>query len=133
MSLCVCVCVCVCLCNVFAGSVFVSFILLLYVVFMHFCMYVCGMWCRFIDRFNATSLWATHSILESNSPVGRANIFEKLVELAIKFEQLGNFSGVMAIVTGLQQGCITRLNETKKIIKQTSIDKLSRLQVWYIW
>jgi hypothetical protein len=89
-----------------------------------------GFMCRFTDRFNAISTWTSHSILQHPSPNGRANMFEQLVELCVCLESLGNYSTLMAIIAGLQQGCISRLAYTKKLIKKPILEKLAKLQVY---
>jgi hypothetical protein len=81
-----------------------------------------------IDRFNATSLWATSSILDLETPELRALMYVSLVDFAMKLHSLGNYCSMMAITTALQQGSISRLNETLYLINKQDKDKLAKLQ-----
>jgi hypothetical protein len=85
---------------------------------------------KFIDHFNSQSCWITQSILKETSSQRRAGIISKYIDIAANMDALHNFNGVMAVVTGLQQGCITRLHETQKLISKQSADRLSKLQVY---
>mmetsp|Transcript_2806 Transcript_2806/g.4247 ORF Transcript_2806/g.4247 Transcript_2806/m.4247 type:complete len:652 (+) Transcript_2806:1-1956(+) len=83
---------------------------------------------RFIDRFNAESCWVTESILNQPSPQHRAELYMTFIEIAVHLESLNNFNGVMAILTALQQGCISRLKQTIKLVHDASHRDLSKLQ-----
>lgn len=80
-----------------------------------------------IDRFNATSLWATSSILDLATPELRALMYVSLVEFALKLHSLGNYCSLMAIITALQQGSISRLSKTLYLINKQDKDKLTKL------
>ncbi len=82
---------------------------------------------RFIDRFNCVSNWTSSSILTGRTPENRAAIYEHILKLAHYFRQLHNFHSMMAILTGLQRGCITRLTQTFELISPQSKDILKRL------
>jgi hypothetical protein len=84
---------------------------------------------RFIDRFNAVSSWVTESILMEASAERRGDLYDMFVDVAVQLEALNNFNGVMAIVTALQQGCITRMKGTLKYVSDASNKALKRLQV----
>lgn len=79
----------------------------------------------FIDRFNAQSAWATRAVLAGETAADRAAAYERLVHLASCLQQLNNFNGCMAIVSGLLQGSVTRLSETLEL---TSIEVEARLE-----
>lgn len=83
---------------------------------------------RFIDRFNATSLWAVRSVLQFGDPRSRAECYVRLVKLAVELEQLNNFSSLMAIVSGLRQACITRMSNTLAAVGQQWQNHVLRLQ-----
>lgn len=83
---------------------------------------------RFIDKFNAESSWVTESIVRQSNSNERAILYSRFVELAAVLESLHNFSGVMAILTALQQGCITRMTETLNCVEQSTHEKLRKLQ-----
>ena len=52
-----------------------------------------------------------------------------LVELAECFDALNNFSGVVAILSGLQQPSVTRLAQTIAIVPSSTKDTFKRLQL----
>ncbi len=83
----------------------------------------------FIDRFNALSLWATVEILNGLTPIDRADMYVYMVELSSLLAELRNYHGAMALVSALQQGCITRLKETIELVPVKSFEKLALLQV----
>lgn len=83
----------------------------------------------FIDRFNSVALWTTASILSGNTPEERAIIYSNLVTLAINLEKLNNYNSLMAIITGLTQGSITRLRHTLSIVQKTDSEKFKQLQI----
>jgi len=84
---------------------------------------------RFIDRFNAESCWVTQSLLAQESSKSRAALYMKFVFLASFLEEMNNFNGLMAILTSLQQGCITRLLETLSYVDEKTKQTLKRLQI----
>ena len=82
---------------------------------------------RFIDRFNSVSNWATSSILTGQTPQNRAQIFEYIVKIAHNFHLLNNFNGLMALLTGLQRGCINRLTHMLDEVSKGTKENLKRL------
>jgi hypothetical protein len=83
---------------------------------------------RFIDRFNASSLWVTHAILSRDSPEERGAVVSQFIRLAVYMLDLCNFNGLMAILTALQQGCISRLVITFTTVAKSEKVQLARLQ-----
>ena len=84
---------------------------------------------HFIDRFNAVSCWVAESILHLPTPEKRGELYDKFVEVAVHLESLNNFNGVMAVLTGLQQGCLSRLRSSLQFVCLSSQKSLKRLQV----
>jgi len=82
----------------------------------------------FIDRFNSASLWTSSMVLSGETPEERAEKFHMLVTLAGHLESLHNYNGLMAVLTGLQQGCISRLRETIDLILEEDREKVTSLQ-----
>jgi hypothetical protein len=83
---------------------------------------------RFIDRFNTASLWATASVLACQTAQDRADRYSDLISLASCLESLGNYNGLMSVLTGLQQGSISRLYEMLVLVSQDDKEKLADLQ-----
>eukprot|EP00605_Chrysophyceae_sp_TOSAG23-4_P002368 GSChrysophyteH1.ASY1.ANO1.2620.1 assembled CDS len=82
---------------------------------------------RFIDRFNAMSSWVTSSVLNGNTPEKRAFIYEYLIQLGQHFRNLHNFHSLMALLTGLQRGAITRLSATMALVANSEKKVLQHL------
>jgi hypothetical protein len=82
----------------------------------------------FIDRFNASSLWVTHSVLSRNSPEERGAAVSQFIRLAGHMLDLCNFNGLMVILTALQQGCISRLVVTFANVAKSEKTLLVKLQ-----
>ena len=89
---------------------------------------------HFIERFDGQALWASYTALGlagiiGEDPAQRASIIERLIELAECLLNLNNFSGCMAILTGLQQSAVRRLQRTWKKVSAESKRKFDNLTV----
>ena len=84
---------------------------------------------RFIDHFNATSSWVTHSVLVRPSPEERAAAISLFIRVAGHLSDLGNFSGMFAVVSALAQGCVARLEVTWDSVAKSERNSLHKLQV----
>ena len=51
------------------------------------------------------------------------------IRIAAELYELKNYNGVMAIVSSLQQACITRLVLTFRLIPEEDLEMLNRLKV----
>jgi hypothetical protein len=81
------------------------------------------------DRFNQVSFWVATQIVIAKSPRTRVEIMEKFINLASKMLQYNNFSGVMQIVSGLNNANIRRLRSAWKCVSQKSIQTLHRVEI----
>jgi hypothetical protein len=86
----------------------------------------------FIDRFNAQSCWITESLITTQSLEKRVKLYGKYLELAGHLEALNNFNGVMAILTALQQGCVTRLKTMMEHVGDKAMKQLQKFQVFLL-
>ena len=84
---------------------------------------------RFVDRFNMTSQWITACILQGNSPELRGGRITKFIKLAVELHKLGNYHGLMSIMTALQQGCINRLKISFDHVNVQEQQSFARLKV----
>jgi hypothetical protein len=84
---------------------------------------------KLVDQFNAASLWVSNAILLGESMQERARSITKFIHLANEFHKLGNFHGLMVILTALQQGCITRLVNTFSVVGKSDLSTLNSLKV----
>lgn len=82
---------------------------------------------KVIDRFNTVSHWATASILDCDTASMRADMIGRLIVLATQLEKLRNYSGLAAVLSGMQQGCVARLVRTKILLPENLIASLNDL------
>lgn len=87
---------------------------------------------KMVDQFNAASLWVTNAILCTQSPQDRAAVISKFIHISKEFHKLGNFHGLMVILTALQQGCIARLAISYDLIPKSDISTLNSLKVRFL-
>ena len=84
---------------------------------------------KLIDRFNTASTWVSHVILSQQTPPERASTISKFINLASHLHKLGNFHGLMVIITALQQGCIARLAISFDLVPKVDLKVYQDLKV----
>jgi hypothetical protein len=84
---------------------------------------------KLVDRFNASSLYITQAVLTGNSVEERAKTLSFFISLANEFHKLGNFHGLMVILTALQQGCISRMTATFDLVSKEDLSIMNNLKV----
>lgn len=83
---------------------------------------------RFIERFNLASSWLTACILSRPSAPERAHTITQLIELAQHLVDLSNFHGLMAVLSALQQGSVTRLQISFDLVSADKLTQLAQLK-----
>eukprot|EP01033_Poteriospumella_lacustris_P008277 gene8277-5968_t len=83
---------------------------------------------RLVDRFNSASTWVTSVVLAGESPAHRGLLITKFITLAQQLQQLGNFLGLMAVLTALQQGCVSRLALSHDQVSRGAMQQLQQLK-----
>ena len=81
-----------------------------------------------IDRFNATALWVTSSVLAEADSSERALLYKRFIQLAHSLRRLRNYSSMMAVVAGLQQGSVARLTATRSALPLRDVERLNSMQ-----
>ena len=81
------------------------------------------------DRFNTLSLWSTSCVLNENTIENRAKKYEQIVLLSSHLMDLCNYNCAMALITSLQQGCITRLKDTLALVTSKTKETFKSVQV----
>lgn len=82
---------------------------------------------RCIDRYNAESLWVANEVLQGATPAARANLYVRLLTLALHLRRLNNFFGLSAVLTGLRNDAVTRLKHTRSKLPAAALDQLDQL------
>lgn len=67
---------------------------------------------RLVRRFNLVSRWVATEILKEDRVGQRAKIIKHFLKIANESRQIGNFNGIMEILSGLQNSSIYRLKKT---------------------
>jgi hypothetical protein len=80
---------------------------------------------RYIDHFNATSLWVTAEVLSQDTPEERAAMIVRLIKVAVLLKRFNNFSALVALTLGLRREPITRLRETWKLVPPAAMERLT--------
>jgi hypothetical protein len=73
---------------------------------------------QIIDQFNALSSLVTASILDCNDIDSRVELMAKVIRIADLFRSYHNYHGLMAVLSGVEQACITRLTRTFQMLQE---------------
>lgn len=74
-----------------------------------------------IERFNIVTSWVATAIVMAPSATRRVDTIVRFIDLAKALEQLNNFSGVIQIVSALQNVSISRLKQIWSLIPPRSM------------
>lgn len=83
-----------------------------------------------IQRFNTFSSWVGTTVVQQEDVKKRADIITKFIKIAEKLDELNDFNGVYAVISGLNLSGIYRLKKTWELIKpedKQMYDQLSLL------
>ena len=83
---------------------------------------------RCIDRYNASSLWVATEIVRSPTPRARASAYVRFVALALLLHRLHDFSGLSAVLSGLQNEAVTRMHQTMRLIPHEAASQVATLR-----
>ena len=73
---------------------------------------------QLIVQFNETSTWAMTQVLMGTTAEERAGVICVLIDVARECGKLGNYSALMAIVSGLQGAAVSRLKHTWPLLPE---------------
>lgn len=68
-----------------------------------------------MERFNDVSNWVFITVGTCENPQRRIKLFRKFLEIADACRRLGNFNGMMEILSGLDRGPIFRMKKTVNV------------------
>jgi len=80
-----------------------------------------------IERFNNISLWVASSILWSDKTKERSKILSRFIKIGKNLWELGNFSTLLAMVSGINVAAVRRLKQTFEGISSKSVTDLEFL------
>lgn len=81
---------------------------------------------RFIDRFNAVSLWTRAEALASSTPSGRSHALSNLIGLGSALLGAGDYAGATAVAMGL------RLDDVKRLTASWALVDPKSLEAWRV-
>jgi len=71
-----------------------------------------------IERFNYVSGWVATTICNTEKTKDRVKIMRKFINIAKDLHSIGNFNGVMEIISGLNRGPVYRLKGTTSVLAE---------------
>jgi len=74
-----------------------------------------------IERFNQVSSWASSCILMQDNIADRVTNYQKLINVAEHLRVLNNFNSMLAIVSGLNNSAVYRLNYTRAELSEKAL------------
>jgi hypothetical protein len=84
---------------------------------------------RAVNHFNHVACWVTNMVLMRGKPKHRALMLEKFMRIAWKLRQLNNYSGLAAIMAGLQSSPVSRLTQTQLLVTEDTRKKYMTLEI----
>ncbi|KAJ3439061.1 guanine nucleotide exchange factor [Anaeramoeba flamelloides] len=74
---------------------------------------------KMIQRFNKCSIWISNCVLSNEKVSHRTAMIEQCIEIAQECKLIGNFNGIMEIISGLHRASVARLRKSwDRISKQ---------------
>uniref|UniRef100_A0A914C1M6 Son of sevenless n=1 Tax=Acrobeloides nanus TaxID=290746 RepID=A0A914C1M6_9BILA len=83
---------------------------------------------KFIEHINHLTFWVARSIVETESLDERIEMLSRVLEIMTVFEELNNFSGLMAFCSALGLQPVYRLNESKSRLDKEKHSWLERFE-----
>jgi hypothetical protein len=84
---------------------------------------------RMIEHFNYIADWVINFILLRDKPKHRALMLEKFYKIARELRKLNNYNSLAAVVSGINNSSIYRLQATKDLVPEASSKDFKRLEV----
>ncbi|KXS11043.1 ras GEF [Gonapodya prolifera JEL478] len=81
-----------------------------------------------IDSFNHVSYWAATEIVTQPELKNRLKVVEKLIKIAKELRRLNNFNSLLAIVSGLNNSCVSRLKSTWEALSSKATETRAELE-----
>ena len=82
---------------------------------------------RYVDRFNAVSLWLSAEVLGQPGDEERAAMITRIVQTAAHLRRLHNYCGVSACVMALRRPSVSRLSFSWELVPAPVTTKLTEL------
>lgn len=73
------------------------------------------------DRFNFVSDWVVNVLCTADNPKTRVTYFQKFLRIADELRNLGNFNGVLEIMSAIRRGPVDRLKKSFNVCLKTCV------------
>jgi hypothetical protein len=84
---------------------------------------------RMIEHFNHVANWVVNFVLLRDKPKHRALMLEKFYRIARECRKLNNYNSLAAVVSGINNSSVYRLQATKELIPADTAKDFKRLEV----
>lgn len=84
---------------------------------------------RMIEHFNHVANWVVNFVLLRDKPKHRALMLEKFYRIARECRKLNNYNSLAAVVSGINNSSVYRLQATKELISADTAKDFKRLEV----
>ncbi|TLD36712.1 ras GEF [Venturia nashicola] len=84
---------------------------------------------RMIEHFNHVANWVVNFVLLRDKPKHRALMLEKFYRIARECRKLNNYNSLAAVVSGINNSSVYRLQATKEFISPDTAKDFKRLEV----
>jgi hypothetical protein len=84
---------------------------------------------RMIEHFNYLADWVINFILLRDKPKHRALMLEKFYRVARELRKLNNYNSLAAVVSGINNASVFRLQATKDLVPEAAAKDFKRLEV----
>ncbi|KAE9992368.1 hypothetical protein EG327_009322 [Venturia inaequalis] len=84
---------------------------------------------RMIEHFNHVANWVVNFVLLRDKPKHRALMLEKFYRIARECRKLNNYNSLAAVVSGINNSSVYRLQATKELISPDTAKDFKRLEV----
>lgn len=84
---------------------------------------------RMIEHFNYLADWVINFILLRDKPKHRALMLEKFYRVARELRKLNNYNSLAAVVSGINNSSVYRLQSTKDLVPEAAAKDFKRLEV----
>jgi hypothetical protein len=84
---------------------------------------------RMIEHFNHVANWVVNFVLLRDKPKHRALMLEKFYRIARECRKLNNYNSLAAVVSGINNSSVYRLQATKELIPEATAKDFKRLEV----
>eukprot|EP01116_Phalansterium_solitarium_P022542 TRINITY_DN7483_c0_g1_i1.p1 TRINITY_DN7483_c0_g1~~TRINITY_DN7483_c0_g1_i1.p1 ORF type:complete len:750 (+),score=198.76 TRINITY_DN7483_c0_g1_i1:128-2377(+) len=85
---------------------------------------------RFVDHFNSVSFWVASEIVSESTVKRRITLIKQFIVIAELLRESHNYNTLMAVISGLNHGAVSRLNQTWAALPKPYVSSLATLMTF---